>query len=316
MLRLLTPEPFRGDQIAAGAVALTVLVGLLSLRLQDDLGAGGRLAITVVVLALLTTIAWRSPTEPTSPRGYQVALYLCTWFLTLVALRDVVELLDAELAQATTLLWTSAVLMAVAVVWARARYSAALTLLAALSGIVLVLSAAETVGDPSPAGYRRLLLVCAVVLALVALARRDRRPAHAAQLANAAGIAVGAILASAALEGVGFLLRLAGGPAGGVEVGLGTGWELLGLAAGFGLVAYGAVDEHRGPVVVGIVVLAEWLLVVGADGGLVGWPLVLAVGALFLLVVGLRPATPLPPPPGEPDLPDTPLPLPWRRDRS
>jgi len=315
VLGLLTPEPFRGDQIAAGAVVLTVLVGLLDLRLQGDVDAGARLAITLAVLVLLAVIAARSPTEPTSPRGYQVALYLCTWFLTLLALRDVVDVVGAEFTTATTLLWTSAVLMAVALAWARTRYTAALTLLAALSGIVVVLSAAESVGDPGNGTYRWLLLGCALVLALVALARRDRRPAHAAQLANAGGLAIAGILGSVALEGVAFFTRFAGSDAVTFDAGLGTGWELLGLAAGFGLVAYGAVDEHRGPVVVGILLLVEWIAVVGVNGGLVGWPLVLAVGAIFLLVVGLRPSTPMPPPPGEPVLPDAPLPLPWRRDR-
>lgn len=316
MLGLLTPEPFRGDQIAAGAVVLTVLVGLLDLRLQGDVDAGGRLAITLVVLALLTVIAARSPTEPTSPRGYQVALYLCTWFLTLLALRDVVDVVGAGFTTATTLLWTSAVLMAVALAWARTRHTAALTLLAALSGIVVVLSAAEAAGDPGGGTYRWLLLACAAVLALVALARRDRHPAHAAQLANAGGIAIAGILGSVALEGLAFLTRFAGSDSVATSgAGLGTGWELLGLAAGFGLVAYGAVDEHRGPVLVGILLLVEWIAVVGVDGGLVGWPLVLAVAAGFLLVVGLRPSTPMPPPPGEPVLPDAPLPLPWRRDR-
>lgn len=315
MLGLLTPEPFRGDQIAAGAVVLTVLVGLLDLRLQGEVGAGARLAITLVVLLLLTVIAVRSPTEPTSPRGYQVALYLCTWFLVLLALRDVVDIVGADFTTAGTFLWTSAVLMAVALAWARTRYTAALTLLAALSGIVVVLAAAETVGDPGNGTYRWLLFGCATVLGLVALARRDRRPTHAAQLANAGGIAIAGILGSVALEGFAVFTRFAGTDAVAVATGLGTGWELLGLAAGFGLVAYGAVDEHRGPVLVGILLLVEWIAVVGVDGGLVGWPLVLALGAGFMLVVGLRPSTPMPPPPGEPVLPDTPLPLPWRRDR-
>ena len=42
---------------------------------------------------------------------------------------------------------------------------------------------------------------------------------------------------------------------------------------------------------------------------LVGWPLVLAVGAAVLLVIGLRPTTPAPPPPDADAPPAPPLPL-------
>jgi hypothetical protein len=52
-------------------------------------------------------------------------------------------------------------------------------------------------------------------------------------------------------------------------------------------------------VLVGLLVLATWVAS-AADSGhesLVGWPLVLAAGAVFMLVVGLRPTTPAPPEP-------------------
>lgn len=310
----LTPQPFRGDQIAAGAVALTVLTGLVVLRLQDDVDAGGRLAIAVLVFAFVTTLAWRSPTEPASPRGYQVALYVCSWALAALSLLELVDLLDAApLDDPGTAFWTTAVLSLFAGMWSRARDTATLTLLAAISATTAVLAAAEWLGDPDATGNRWLLFGCAVVLGFWALARRDRHPVHAAQLANAAGLAILVLFAIELVTVYFFGVRDGGGSLGPA---LGTGWELVGLAAGFGLVAYGAVDEHRGPVVIGIALLALWVVTTGADGGLVGWPLVLAAAAGFLLVVGLRPTTPMPPPPDLGDEPAEPLPLPWlRRER-
>jgi hypothetical protein len=79
---------------------------------------------------------------------------------------------------------------------------------------------------------------------------------------------------------------------------LGTGWELALIAAGFGLMAYGAVDGHRGPVVFGLVNATIFVQAVAVTGGFGGWPVVLLVGGLGLLAIGLRPTTPAPPEPG------------------
>lgn len=307
---LLTPQPFRGDQIAAGVVALTVLVGLVLERVQEDVGGGVRLAVALAAWAFVTVLGWRSPTEPSSPRGYQVALYVCSWVLLAVALLEVVDLLDVALLDddgAGTALWTTAALSAWAGAWSRGRRSATMTLLSALSAVLAVLAGAEWLGDPGAGTNRWLLFGSSVVLGLWALARRDRRPADAAQLANAAGLAIVAMYAFAVAGG------LLTGTSGFAP--LGTGWELVGAAVGFGLVGYGAIDQHRGPVAVGIVLLALWVAVVGQDGDLLGWPLVLAIGAAFLLVVGLRPTTPMPPPPEPAELPEEPLPLSWGRRR-
>jgi len=307
----LTIEPFRGDQVAAGAVALTVLVWLVDFRLQEDVADGGRVALVAVACAFLTLLGWRSPREPSSPRGYQVALYVCAWSLALLVLLELTVLLDVDL-EATTVTWVAGASFLVAAAWARAKDTATLTLVGAAAGVVTVVAAAHALGDPSSGTVRWLLFGCSVVLTFAVLSRRDRRPAHAAQLANVGGLTVAAILAT----GLEDLLLLAfGGDGEDVTFHLGTGWELLGLAAGLGLIAYGAVDEHRGPVGIGVLLLALWTTELGADGGLVGWPVVLAVGAAFLLIVGLRPATPLPPQPGLPDVPDGPLPLPWRERR-
>lgn len=300
MLGFLDVRPFRGDQVAAGVVALTVLVALVLVRSGEDLGDGGSFALALAACAFVTTLGARTVRDPHGPRGYHVALFVCSWVLALLSLLTLAELGDADLGEARTVLWIALALCAAATWWARDRDSSTMTLLAALSGVVAVVAFGEWTVEPGLAGDRWLLAGSAAVLGFAALARRDHRPAHAAQLANAGGLATAAILATALADAaLGAFAAFVPGASADVGPDLATGWELVGVGVGFGLVGYGAVDKHRGPVLVGVLVLTLWVVVVGAEGGLVGWPLALALGAGFLLVVGLRPSTPLPPPPDE-----------------
>jgi len=60
------------------------------------------------------------------------------------------------------------------------------------------------------------------------------------------------------------------------------------------------VDRERGAAFLGAVTLVAFVALAD-DGTLIGWPIVLAAAAAFMLVVGLRPSTPLPPPPDRDD---------------
>jgi len=53
-------------------------------------------------------------------------------------------------------------------------------------------------------------------------------------------------------------------------------------------------------VVIGIANLVAFTLL-ATEGNLGGWPILLAIAAGALLVIGLRPSTPLPPEPDPPD---------------
>src|SRR5437763_181970 len=76
--------------------------------------------------------------------------------------------------------------------------------------------------------------------------------------------------------------------------GAGTGWEMFLYASGFGLCAFSAVDRAPGPGWIGVgVLLATTVAAAGGKATLIGWPLVLAVGAGGLLAIGLRPSRPL-----------------------
>ena len=69
------------------------------------------------------------------------------------------------------------------------------------------------------------------------------------------------------------------------------GWKLYLVAAGFGLVAYAAVDGEAGPAYIGVAVLLAFAVMVGLNlagrGSLVGWPLFLLVIGGAGLVIGL-----------------------------
>ena len=73
---------------------------------------------------------------------------------------------------------------------------------------------------------------------------------------------------------------------------------LLANWEGEGLCAFSAVDRTPGPGWIGVgILLATTVAAAGGKATLIGWPLVLAVGAGGLLATGLRPSRPLPPAP-------------------
>lgn len=333
---MLRVPPFRGDQVAAGVVVLGVLVLLLQVRMGWP--AGGQLALAAGGTAGVGYLLAGSPREP---RPYVSAIVVTTLVLFAVALGRLGEVLGADglLGGVGGTAWKLAVLGGVGAALAHAFDAAGATLVAALSLAFLPLAFFTWVADPSGGVQRLLLLVMAIGLALAAVSRRDRRPTHAAQLANAAGLALVAIVALPFAGTFATVLVLLGAPGGGAEalcgpesaalppaggfavnecsggffldLSIGWGWELPLLFGGFGLLAYGAVDRQRGPVLVGLLVLAGFVASAAGFGQetLLGWPIVLALAAGFMLIVGLRPTTPAPPEPLAPGEPGPPLPL-------
>jgi hypothetical protein len=309
--------PFRGDQVAAGVVVATALVVLLELRMDWTPGAHlafagcGALGAGVLVAGC-----------PREPRPYVSAIVTSALILAALALARLGEVLGADglIGGAGALTWRLVVLGLLAAFLARAYDAAAATLVGALALAFVPVVFASWLGDPSDGVVKVLLLLAALGLALLTVTRRDRHPAHAAQLANAAGIALVALGATPLAQVLlGSSLGLVddgdaayAGAASVAFFGIGWGWEVPLVVGGFGLLAYGAVDRQRGPVLVGLLVLATFVASAASEGrgSLLGWPIVLAVGAAFMLVIGLRPTTPAPPEPLGDDGPELePLPL-------
>lgn len=340
---MLRVPPFRGDQVAAGVVVLGVLILLLQLRMFFW-PEGGQLALAAGATAGVGLVLAGCPREP---RPYVSAIVVTTLVLLAVSLGRLGQVLGSDGAFGGTggLAWKLAVLGLAGAVLAHVFDAAAATLVAALALAFLPLTFFAWVTEPSAGVQRLLLLAMSLGLAMAAVSRRDRRAGHAAQLANAAGVALAAIAAGPLVQQLFNAMLLFGGSGaffgegprdvalrgfvcgfgdlkvldalGGASCSLSFsdiawGWAVPLLIGGFGLLAYGAVDRQRGPVLVGLLVLAGFVASSSTGDGdatLLGWPIVLVLAAGFMLVVGLRPTTPAPPEPLAPEDPGPPLPL-------
>jgi hypothetical protein len=296
---MLRPLPHRGDVVAAGAVALAALVALLQVRFDLSWGKGIHLLYAAAALAFVGTLALRAEREGDAPRAYQSALLAATFALAVPALARLALVLGSDsLDSSGTLAWVGGTLAALGFGLAAARGSALCVLLGAVSLVVAVLGFVDLLFSPEGIGtFRWLLLALVAALAAATVASRDDYPARAVALANAGGLTALALALTFVFGQV--FASLLFGP------GAGTGWELFLYACGFGLCAFSAVDRAPGPGWIGVaVLLATTVTAAGGKATLIGWPLVLAVGAGGLLAIGLRPSRPLPPAPsrGEADV--------------
>ncbi len=295
MRELLAPKPFRGDQVAAGTVVLAVLVLLLNVRM-GTWSSGVHLAYTAAAAGLVLGMSVAAPNDPAGPPAWHATLYVTGFLLALATLSRLADVLGSDGGSGTAV-WVGVLLMALTAWMSRARGSASGTLLLALTAVVTSLAALDWIFSPDGvSAFRHLLLADVVVLTLCALWQRIRGPAHGVQLLNATGLTLLAIVATFAFAAFGGLFL---GSAGDGGPDIAWGWSVLLLAGGIGILAAGAADRERGNVLVGILVLLAFVGV-SAQGNLLGWPIPLAGAAVVLLVIGLRPSTPLPtePPPG------------------
>jgi hypothetical protein len=290
---MLRPLPHRGDVVAAGAVALAALVLLLQLRFHATWALGVHLVYAAAALAFVGTLALRAPREGETPRAYQSALLATTFALAVPSLTRLAQVLGSDgLDSMGTLTWVAAALAALGFALAGARGSALCVLLGAVSTVFAIVAFVEWAFTPDGVGTARwLLLVLTGALALATVAQRDRHPARAVALADTGGLTALVVAITFAVDPI---------SVGIVGPGAGAGWEIFLYACGFGLCAFSAVDRAPGPGWIGVAVLVTTTIdAAGGKTSVVGWPLVLAIGAGALLAIGLRPSRPLPPAPGD-----------------
>lgn len=309
LAEVLRPKPWRGDLIAAGALPLALGALLVSLRMEQW-GVAPKLVVVGLVSALLLALGLLSEVEGTAPRPYQSLLLLTGLLLLPLALGRVADVLGAQASPvgAGKLFWVLAA-GALAAGWVSLRRNSAVcALLAAVeAGASVIAFVSWTLHPHALQTFRWLVLGIAVVLALLSLTQRERRPRHAVQLLNAAGIAVLTLgltlVAPLALEALGGRPAQAGG------------WRAVLFFAGAGLVAAGAVDREPGPAYLGAAVLASFVLLTAVQHGkpsLWFWPAFLILGGAILMVIGLRPSNAAPPEPGPRGDPAPPSQLPRR----
>jgi len=308
-LELLRPPAHRGPLIAAGAVVLTLGIVLEELRLADTLANGVHLVILALAAAVMLGLALQFGAEGGRPPAFQSVLLVCGLGLLYAALLTLANVLGADFDRVSpgAFVWTSAIVGALAA-WASVRKASAIcALIAAVAFGLAVLSAWDWVFHPDGlAPFRWLLALMALALVLISLVARGGWPRHAEQLVNAAGLAVLAI----GLTGVARAVVAALSPFGGVRPSPLPGiWEVLLVAAGCGLIAYGAIDRAPGAAWLGVANLLTFAFAVtaGADETLAWWPLLLLLLGVGTMAAGLRPRAPLPPEPPAYRVDDTPL---------
>jgi hypothetical protein len=299
VLELLRPPPHRGPLIAAGAVLVTAGVALEELRLADELPTGVHLAILALCGGAIYALGVQVRQQG-RPYAFQSVLLVCGLLLLYPALLTLADVLGADFDDLPSgaLVWTSLLYAGAALYPAAWRNSAICALIAALAvGVAGLAFVNWTLDATSVTTYRWLLALLAAAYALVSLPLRGSAPRHSEQMVNAAGVAFLAIGLTGVLPAlVGFAIPFGGGPA---EI-LPNGWELVVLAAGSGLVAYGAVDRAPGPAYLGVANLAAFVASAGLGDGeatLLYWPALLLAVGLGAMVAGLRPRRPLPPEP-------------------
>ncbi|HEX7289656.1 MAG TPA: hypothetical protein VF250_00900, partial [Conexibacter sp.] len=275
------------------------------------------LVMTALGAALVLGMGLLAPLEGERPRSYQQVLLLAgqlLGFATLVRLAEVFGVED-PLTKAGTLVWIFLV-VAVGGAWiARTRRSAVSALIAALAAVELLVAFVQWVFSPEgPSTTRWLLLASAIGLVLAALAWRDRRRRESVYLIDAAGVAI-LVLGLSFVGALFGLLTFIGAPAGAP----GSGWKLVLLVCGLGLVAYAGVDREPGPGYLGTLILLLFAALAGLPGqggaSLWFWPLALLLVGGAAVAAGLRPRRELPPEPPGPgarpgDPPTEPLPGP------
>lgn len=304
MLARLRPHPHRGDVLAAGVVVLTLFTIVTEARFADEWADLVRLVFVAAMATVVVAMAVQADAGDAVPRPYESILYVASFLHVLLVLGELATLLNGD--GSGTVVWVGLVLAGYALWLARERNSAIMTLLAALTGVVVVVAFVDWVFSPDSAGtFRWILLLCALGLTLGAVRERDARRRHGVSLVDAAGLTIVALgltlLFETVIAAVGGLFAISGDGAVGYGFGGGPlGWELVLFAFGCGLIAYGCVDRERVPAFLGLVVLGLFVTQTGIGASLIGWPIVLAALAAALLAIGLRPRRELPPEPPVP----------------
>ena len=298
----LRPAPERGNTIAAGAAALTLLVLVVGGRFDTEWGSGIHLvysaaaALAVIAMAAMSPRPARHSVEGAErPAGWQSVLFIAAFVLTLDALSNLADVFGVESVfdSSGTLVWVGLLLVGLTLWFARGWNSGISNLLSAVTLVVVILAFVDWVFSPEEVDtFRWVLLLSAIGFGAYGASQRASEPDHAVGDVNAAGIALLALGGTFLVE---VILSAAFGGLSGVsstDTEVAWGWELVLLAGGALLIAYSVLARQAGPGYLGVANLlafAALATTAGDDGAsLIGWPLLLIVVTGGLLALGLR----------------------------
>lgn len=288
-MNLLKADPERGNLLTAGAVAMALTVVVLNVRFDDEWGVGVHLVYSALAAALAIALTLSVPGGAGRPPVWHSTLIVVSFVLAFAALANLADVLGAEGEDLSsgTLVWVGLLLASLMFWLARTYDSGIAALLDALTTLVVVIAFVDWVFDPDEiTTFRWVLLVTALAMAAYGLMGGEEERHRRVGWVNASGVAVLSIAGTYGIEAFGGLFE-------GGDVEAGTGWELVLLAGGAALVAYGATFLRSGPAYLGVANLFAFLVLAAAasdDGpSLVGWPLVLLLATAALLGLALRP---------------------------
>jgi hypothetical protein len=297
MASLLRPDPARAVVLAAGAVALTLLVLLIGIRFDEEWGTGIHLVYSALAAALVLALAVGVDRRDDLMPIWHSVLFVTAFLLALQALSYLADVLGSEdrISSSGTVVWTGLIMLALATFFAVRFGSGIAALFAAVTAVVVVVAFVDWVFSPEEVGtFRVVLLVAGVALAARAWMVRAEQSHQANGLVVAAGVVLLTIAGTFAVEALqGALGGLFGGQSQPFDR-PGEQWEIVMLLGGAALIAWTWSGGASGPAYLGATALSAFLILASIsdeDGpSLIGWPIVLAIATVVLLVLALRPA--------------------------
>src|SRR5689334_6543081 len=139
VLAALRPHPHRGDIVAAGVVVMTVFTYLVNLRFASDWSTSGHFFFSLAITAPIVTMAFLADAGDATPRPYESILYVCDFLLSVLTLSFLADLIGID-NSSFNVAWVGLLLIGICLFYARGRNSAIMTLLAALTGVVVFIS--------------------------------------------------------------------------------------------------------------------------------------------------------------------------------
>lgn len=296
MASFLRPDPARAVVLAAGAVALTLLVLLIGIRFDEEWGIGIHLVYSVLAAALVLALAVGVDRRDDLMPIWHSVLFVTAFLLVLQAISYLADVLGSEdgISSSGTVVWTGLIMLALAAFFAVRYGSGIAALFAAVTAVVVLVAFVDWVFTPEEVGtFRVVLLIAGLALWARAWMVRAKRPHQANGLVVAAGLVLLTIAGTFAVEALqGALGGLFGGQSQPFDR-PGEAWEIVMLLGGAALIAWTWLGGASGPAYLGATALSAFLVFASLsdeDGpSLMGWPIVLAIATAVLLVLALRP---------------------------
>jgi hypothetical protein len=300
-------ETFR----AIGGLLLALAALVIAFRKSGSAGGEEWSDLAILIILVIPTLilfagGLAAAQSADVPRPWHAAWVVFGVVLLYLSTQQLIEVVEGNGSAPLNVAWTFAVVAIASVIAARQAWVRFGWLAAGLAATVTWFALwDELLNDGIGASLDTFRILCMiatgalVIAAIVANRRGVTDKDESSELVTAAGVVfvLGAGIVSASIF---FSAALAGFDPSSVPVDTGSiaepdlFWDVALLLGSLALIAAGNLIDQRGPVYVGAVGLALFVVIVGTDldnpvrdGSLAGWPVVLVIGALVALALSL-----------------------------